>query len=161
MPRFLRNLFAALAFGLPTFSRAKDEASEKAADPVESIKPSRLQPGGKLEEVNKQYGRTIAGGPGSQKIGDAFDALPPAVRAEMIAARKGRIVRVGETGFDRAFENSEGAAIPGVFRRHGTDAIAHALSQHYENRGGRLVPRTDAKERVDHATRKALIGKDD
>lgn len=141
LPKFLKSLFAALAFGLPNFNRGKDEAAEKEATPTEAAKPSKLQPGGVVEEVNKYYGMTIAGGPGSQRIGDTFDALPKAEREAMIAARKGRIIRVGSV--DDIGDQGER---PAVVRRHGTDAIRHALETKYtRGPGGKLVPKEGYK----------------
>lgn len=160
LPKFLKNLLAAFAFGIPGFARGKDEASGRDLREVKPVeRPWRhLIPGGTLEKVS-HYGRTIAGGPGSQKIGDAFDALPPRIRDEMLAAREGMIrqLRPGE-------REDSGAELPGIHRRHGTDAIAHALATRYtRDKSGRLQPREDMDERVDHDTRRRQAGleKDD
>lgn len=157
LPRFVKNLFAALAFGTPKFDHGRDSTSNSDLrnETIEGQR-TRFIPGGTVEKVNKHYGVTIAGGPGSQRIGDTFDALAPRVREEMIAARKG-VIRPERSGYDTSQDE-----LPTRFRRHGTAAIAHALASWYERTtSGKLVPRRDAAERVDHDTRKALIGKDD
>jgi len=154
---WLRKIFAAFSFGLPDFHYGKDETTYdmRKVQPIES-KRVQYAPGGSVEAVRKYYGTTIAGGPGSQKIGDTFKALPESVRNEMIAARKGKIrqLRPGE-------ESGEQHELPGVQRRHGIAAIANALNTRY-TRGvdGRLKLREDHEERVDHDTRRRLAGKE-
>lgn len=144
--KLIRNLMAALAIGSPKFERAKEEVNDKPVEPIESQRIKYA--GGGVVESNqhreqRQY--TIAGGPGSQRIGDAFNALPPAERQRMIDARKG-IIRRERPGDD----SSQGEGSP-VIRRSGTAAIAHALSERYDRGvGGKLVPkeeyRFDAKK---------------
>lgn len=93
---WLRNILAAFAFSVPSFGRSKDEATAAPAVPEQPIN-RQLMPGGTLAPgLGKHYdrGMTIAGGPGSQKIGETFDALPQHVKDEMIAARKGKIIRI-------------------------------------------------------------------
>jgi hypothetical protein len=94
---FLYRVAAAIGFGVGGTISYKDEAS-KAPAPIESQRV-RYAPGGTLQKIDKHYGTTIAGGPGSQKIGDTFAALPQAERDKMIAARKGvvRQLQPGET----------------------------------------------------------------
>lgn len=158
LPRFLRNLLGALAFSLPNFTRGKDEAAEKPTDIRQEQEQTKLVRAGSLERVNKQYGRTIAGGPGSQRIGDTFNALPKAVREEMIAARRG-IVRAGNEFEDRDSEHQpEG---PWRLGRGSTDALQRALDQRYtRDASGKLIPREDADERLDHAQRLRTSGLD-
>ncbi len=88
---WIKNAFTAVALGTPSFDEKPVEKHD--TKPVEQVKPSKLAEGGTLQKVDKYYGRTIAGGPGSQKIGDTFDALPQHEKDKMIAARKGRIVQ--------------------------------------------------------------------
>lgn len=154
LPRFLRNLLGAIAFSLPNFARGKDEATDKETDLHAETVQTKLKPGGALEEVNKHYGTTIAGGPGSQKLGDAFDALPEATKREWIAARKGRIISGDALG-------AEQLELPHRLGRGSTSAIARALDRRYtRDASGRLTPRTDAAERDDHATRMRLSSLD-
>lgn len=113
----IRRFFAALAFGLPDFHYGKDEASGEAK-PLEPIDARRVRyaPGGALEEVRKNYGVTIAGGPGSQKIGDTFMALPQAERDRMIAARKGVIRQLRPDEMDSGDQHEASAVLVGANR---------------------------------------------
>jgi hypothetical protein len=121
---WLRRIFAALTFALPDFHYGKDEASGEGR-PMEPIDARRVRyaPGGALEEVRKNYGVTIAGGPGSQKIGDTFDALPQAEKDRMIAARKGVIRQL------RPDENNDQHEEPYVWRDSANARIARGLDK--------------------------------
>ncbi|MBU6249444.1 MAG: hypothetical protein KGN77_17045 [Xanthomonadaceae bacterium] len=105
--RWIRNFLAALAFGVPSFERGKDSASEQVLKaPLEEKTHKDQIRAGTTQRIQREYGVTIAGGPGSQNIGKAFDALPPDVKAQMLAARKGRIIRG-----DALAETPEGGSV--------------------------------------------------
>lgn len=120
--KLIRNVLASFALSVPNFEHGKDEASQTAKAPLEQEKNKDFARGGTLEPVRKQQGITIAGGPGSQRIGDTFMALPQAERDRMIAARKGVIRRV--EGVDQIGDQGEGAT---SYRGMGTDRIAAGL----------------------------------
>lgn len=102
MFKWLKNVVVAVGLSLPRFRGAEEDnqvffPTEPAR---EYVMNQHLVSGGTLEAIDKTYGKTVHGGPGSQKIGDTFDALPAEKRAEMIAARKGKIrqLKPGECG---------------------------------------------------------------
>lgn len=119
--KLIRNLLTALAFAAPNFARGKSAVDDKPVEPIES-KRVKYAPGGALEQIDKQYGRTIAGGPGSQNIYKAFEALPQAEKDRMILARKGIIRRITVEELDNAEDRPESY-------ERGTDKIARALAK--------------------------------
>lgn len=102
MIQIFRNIAAAILLAFPSFQRRGDTVAEVK----KIVRETPSLPGGQLEKVDKHYGKTVAGGPGSQKIGDAFDALPKEVREQWIAARKGRIISVPTDALDDQRESS-------------------------------------------------------
>ncbi len=126
----------------PKFDHAKDEASgtDLKIEPIEGQR-TKIMPAGSLEKVDKYYGRTIAGGPGSQRIGDTFMALPKEEREAMIAARKGviRQLRPNELCGDQHED-------PYVWRgstRSMSAAIGRRTAQVYDRDGAKVVPKPD------------------
>ncbi len=149
LPKFIRNILAAFAFATPNFSRGKETVNDQPVEPVGDSK-HKFAPGGALESVDKHYGRTIAGGPGSQRIGDTFDALPEAERQRMLDARKGRIRKA--TGLDDVGAGSEGTS-----SMSGTDKIARALASGRYNR----KPGADDLGKAVKAARKEATGSEE
>ena len=134
--KLIRNILASFALSVPNFEHGKEEVNDHPVEPITDSK-HQFKAGGALEAVDKYYGRTVAGGPGSQKIGDTFNALPQAERDAMIAARKG-IVRQ-QTPEEKAAAEASANHVKGYrFGESGTDKIARALaSGRYNYRGGR------------------------
>ncbi len=127
LPKWLRNLAASFALGTPNFERGKDMAAEKPVEPIESQR-IKYAPGGTIERhapMHDQY--TIAGGPGSQRIGDTFAALPQAERDRMLAARKGRIIRGDALGIEQGES-------PMVLTRGSTGSMAAAIARRTADR---------------------------
>lgn len=85
MFKWAKNLLAGIAFGFATGGKLAAEPTVLAPTAPEHALPLRKRYQGEV---------TIAGGPGSQKIGETFDRLPPEVKAQFIAAR-------GRGGFNR------------------------------------------------------------
>lgn len=122
MLKWLKSLFLALALSIPTFGE-KEEGKHDFA-PVERDRGQRLAPGGQLQETpQKHYGITIAGGPGSQDIYKAFEALPQAQRDAMIAARKGVVRPVKDSDYNRDEDDTKTETL--------SRGIAKAVAKNY------------------------------
>lgn len=85
MFRWAKNILASIFIGFATSGKLATEATI-VRPPMEPV----------TTPVRKRYQGevTIAGGPGSQKIGDTFDNLPKDVKDKIIAAR-------GRGGYNR------------------------------------------------------------
>jgi hypothetical protein len=118
--KHIRGFFVALAFGIPDFSHAKDEASGRSLKAPLEEETNQLR-AGTTQKVEKTWGVTIAGGPGSQRLCDAFDALPPEEKQRMLDARKG-IIRQA-TVAEMFGETPEGGSQPVDRLRRGLDAV--------------------------------------
>ena len=121
MLNWLKRSIVAIAMGIPTFGEKEPEKHDVEV-PIERVKPSKLLNQGTVQQVNKHYGRTIAGGPGSQKIGDTFDRLPQHMKDQMIEARKGKIRYPTRDEMRGAISEAEGDYVPQRNMGRGIDA---------------------------------------
>jgi hypothetical protein len=86
--QFVRGIFAAFALGAPTFT--DKQVGQTDSKPIEHQINRNFALGGSIEtrQHRQQNEYTIAGGPGSQKIGNTFAALPEEVRQAFLDIRK-------------------------------------------------------------------------
>lgn len=154
--RWLRNTIAAFFFA---FARSTKLATETTVvrPPLEPI----------TTPIRKRYQAevTIAGGPGSQRIGDTFDALPENIKQQIIAARghggynRSTLTKLGFTDLHKDVPRisldevlaGNYAPTQGQRERNATDKIARGLArargQHYAlNERGQTV-RTTAPDK--------------